>query len=195
MRISFYPFLLLVSSVALGQSESVFIPQSPANPEQIEELKELMRSTGWAEESISDFFAEGAVVSSFPEQNFRAAYPELIEEDVFLSLCSNSIMGGAGAVTFVGPPEENRVRVKSTSCSAAEGGKFCGPMREETRYFFESSEHLTDLQNGVSVGEAYNLLGLYRDDLIVGLPDWISENFTYLDVTEISRTSDGFSSC
>jgi hypothetical protein len=60
---------------------------------------------------------------------------------------------------------------------------------ENERHFFESPKHNFILDDDVTFDEASNLLAIFRDHDIPGLPDWYQQ-FGYLDVASIGKTDD-----
>jgi hypothetical protein len=121
--------LITASCAADGQPvRSIFIPLSPVTKEAVAELRERMKAEQFTECEIDEAVASGAFLHR--EGAVRGAFASVRPSDRRLSVCSNSIMGGATRIVFISEPSASEVTVKTASCDAEAGGLWCSPMAE-----------------------------------------------------------------
>lgn len=181
---------ILCSVPAIARdSARVFIPHTPVTKQELEKYKaELVREYGLSESAAEEFIRNiSGEQYKFTDDDFRKAFPQISARDKQASLCSNSIMGGVTRLVYLSPASENTVTVKSSMCNPVQGGLSCEPLSEHEYYFFESPDHRFTLDDGVSYEEASELLVVFRDRGLRGLPDSFNQAFGYKDVTRIGK--------
>lgn len=174
-------------------AERVFIPHAALTEQELAEYKdELIHDHGWNEATAEEFVSTADTeIYRFTDNDFRKAFLRILPDDKQASMCSNFVMSGATRLVYLSPASGNKVTVKTSTCAPVEGGLSCSPLLETERYYFESPMRNFALNDDVSFDEASDLLLMYRDHGISGLPDWYErQRFGYLDVSSISRTGD-----
>ena len=174
-------------------AEQVFVPHISLTEQEMDDYKaELITDYGWSE-STAEEFVRGADREHyrFTDHDFRRAFPGILPDDKQASVCGNSMMSGATKLVYLSPALDNKVTVKTSGCSPIEGGLSCSPLSEDERYYFETPEQNFTLDDDVTFDEASDLLAIFRDHGISGLPDWYQrQRFGYLDVANIGKTGD-----
>jgi len=191
-------FVVLICTIgcthaSAQEAERVFIQHTPLTEQELDDYKkELINDSGWSV-STAEKFVTGADQEHyrFGDVDFRVALPCILPTDNLASICSNSMMHPETRLVYLSPALDNRVTVKASECSLVEGGLSCSPLSEYEQYYFESPEHNFTLDNDVTFDEASNLLAIFRDNGIPGLPDWHQRaRFGYLGVTSVGRIDD-----
>lgn len=191
LRIS--TILLLVACLwcaAAEESEGVFVPYTLLPQNELNEQKlKLINERGYDEATADELVRRIPDLHlKFTEENIRRAFPAIEPGDKRKSLCSNSMMSGKTALVYLSPKPEQAVSVKQSTCYPTDGGLLCSPLSEHEFYYFESPEQHFTLSDDVTIEEANEVLTLFRDSGIEGLPDWYKrQEFGYRDVTYIDR--------
>lgn len=186
--------LLLVLSLwyaAVAQeSEGVFVPYTLLSQHELDEQKTKVIDERGHDEATADELVRRIpeLHLKFTEESIRRAFPAIEPGDTRKSLCSNSMMSGETALVYLSPKLEQAVTVKQSTCYPTDGGLLCSPLSEHGFYYFESPELHFTLSDDVTIEEANEVLTLFRDSGIEGLPDWYKrQKFGYRDVTRIDK--------
>ncbi len=189
-RVSAILFLVpsLWSATLAQEPETVFVPYTLLTQAELEARKSKLRQDHGYDDGTADELVRRIPEFhlKFTEENIRRAFPEIGPDDTRKSLCTNSIMGGRTTLVYLSPKSEQELTVKRSSCSPTDGGLLCLPLSEQRSYFFESPDLHFTLSDDVSIEEANEILTVFRDNGIEGLPEWYT-NFGYQDVTRIDR--------
>lgn len=167
--------LLLVSSMAaqaMSAEPQKFIPWSPLNEGEAQNLKDKLVRGGVSGVTVDEFLKNVDQYHTYREADIVKAYPELRGHKK-LSECSNSMMQGAAELVFLTSKRQNEVTLETLRCSRASEGLNCGEVNQETRYFRDGSDRYFSL-DGVTLAKAAELLDMYKAGRITGLPDWMS---------------------
>src|SRR5690606_35462434 len=98
-----------------------------------------------------------------------AAFPEL-QGSRKLSVCSNSIAGGATRLVFIADSTERQVTAKVSRCSPVENGLMCEAIKASTYYFYETPENFFSLES-MTFDEALVLITTYKERGVENLPE------------------------
>jgi hypothetical protein len=182
---------ITATCTAGGQpASSIFIPFSAATKEEVAEFREGMKSQQFTEEEIDEAIRLGFGSFLYREADVRATFANVRPTDRQLSVCTNSIMGGATRIVFISEPAAPVVTVKTASCSAHAGGLWCSPMAERRAYFLESPEEFFFV-SGLTFEDARAVLLAYEQDVRPNLPDWFARH-SLREVTNVAATAQGY---
>ncbi len=186
--------LLLVTSpwnAAVSQdSEAVFVPYTQLTQDELDKQKtKLIEERGYDEATADELVRRIPELHlKFTEESIRRAFPTIESGDTRKSLCRNSMMSNKTALVYLSPKPAQAVIVKHSNCYPTDGGLLCSPLSEYRSNYFESPEIHFTLSDDVTIEEANEVLTLFRDGGIEGLPDWYKrQKFGYRDVTHIDK--------
>jgi hypothetical protein len=128
---------------------------------------------------------------TYHDTDIRAAFPSLRQSDTLLSVCGNTIMGGATRIHYLSEPADNRVVVKGASCDQIRGGLMCDPLSEQQAYFYRSPEDFFYLEGGAKLAEALEILQTFEAQGIERVPQSFAAE-SYADVRSISPIAGGY---
>jgi hypothetical protein len=170
--------VLVVANVALADQAGRFIPQSPLDEtEKATERARLKKTPAFSDQFIEQLLADEEHYHSYREADIFAAYPELRGEKK-LSLCSNSIIGGATEITFLaGRVKNNEVELDKVGCRRVKAGLSCGEPKRDHFYFLDSAERYFSL-DGLSFETARTILETLHARGVSGLPQWLHAQVT-----------------
>jgi len=151
----------------------------------------LLISVAWAEPPYSIFVPEAPEVpGKIHDKDIRKAFPALTKSDTKLSVCTNQMMSGASAITYIGAQTDRDVVLKTASCKSAAHGLMCENIRQSKAFYFESPRQ-TFGTDGVSYEEAVTVISAYRAHGIAHSPEYL-RGWTYRQVRLVGRTEHGF---
>jgi hypothetical protein len=171
-------------------SEAVFVPHTLLTQHELDEQKtKLIEERGYDEETAEELVRRIPEIHlKFTEENIRSVFPAIDPGDKRQSLCRNSMMSDNTALVYLSPKPEQAVIVKHSTCYPTDGGLLCSPLSEYKSYYFEAPEIHFTLSADVTIDEANDILTIFRDSGIEGLPNWYKrQKFGYRDVTHIDK--------
>ncbi|RLA42736.1 MAG: hypothetical protein DRR42_22915 [Gammaproteobacteria bacterium] len=184
--------LVVFSAACLSEDGAVFIPLSPMTEIEIEQAKEQFRSDPeMADFDVDDVFGDGTDIYTYRESDIRLALAGIEDSDERLSLCSNTIAGGATRIVYLSSVRGHDVIVKSASCKQAEGGLSCNPVEANSKQFYREPKNYFSVEGEVTYDEASLLLSIYEKYGIADLPKWY-QGFTVSSVNTISKVPGGY---
>lgn len=183
---------LAATGIAYAHEKYYVIPASPLTLEEIEQEKERMRN----DPDFSDFDLESDLLSfegafTFRDEDIRAAMPGLEEQDKKISLCSNSIMGGASRLVYLGEEfEPSRYWLKESSCGLAENEMHCGPYQLSPVYKYKGQ--YLNVGGRREFDEAIKVISFVESRGISGMPEWNARVFPPETINDVEKTANGY---
>jgi hypothetical protein len=152
-----------------AESPKKFIPWSPLSAEQTAEQKaKLQKTTGLTDTMIDNLLKDESNNHTYRDEDIVAAFPELRGARK-ISECSNRMMSGAAELVFLAETREHEVTIEKLSCSAANKGLECEPVKRGDYAYLESPENYFSLE-GLTLAAASTILDAYEAGRILNLP-------------------------
>jgi hypothetical protein len=148
-------------------------------------------SIAQADPSYSIFVPEASgVPGKYHDKDIRKAFPGLAKSDTKLSVCTNSMMSGASAITYIGAHTDRDVILKKASCKTVAHGLKCQSLEQSKAFYFESPGQTFGTVD-VPYDEAVKVISAYKAHGIGNAPDYV-RGWTYRQVRIVGRTAHGF---
>ena len=192
VRISAILLLVLCpwNSAFSQDSEAVFVPHTLLTQQELDEQKvKLIEERGYDEETAEELVRRIPELHLiFAEESIPSAFPLIAPGDQRKSLFRSSMMSDSTALSYLSPKSKQTVIVTYSNCYPTDGGLLCSPMSEHESYYSGRPRHIFALLDDVTIEGANDILTIFRDSGIEGLPDWYKrQKFSYRYVTRIDR--------